>query len=118
MLPPLNPLLLLLLSFFPLLTSTTPLTKRDSPLPTSPSFINFVLQTVNPIRAQHYASPLTWDATLASFALQKANGCKLNHTGPYGENAYWSYYWPPDYQPDFNVEIQSAFQAWTSPEEI
>ncbi|KAK4226559.1 CAP domain-containing protein [Podospora fimiseda] len=114
----------LLLTTLPLLTSTTPLqpvlsrATLDSPPPTSPSFINFVLQTVNPIRAQHSADPLLWDTTLATAAFQKANGCKLNHTGPYGENAYYSWYWPPDFQPDFNVEIQSAFQSWNSLEEI
>ncbi|KAK4161074.1 CAP domain-containing protein [Cladorrhinum sp. PSN259] len=116
--------LLLLLGTFPFLTSatsTTDLSKEislNSPSPSSPSFINYVLQTVNPIRAQHAAAPLIWDQTLTAFALQKANGCTLNHTGPYGENAYWTYYWPPETQPNFNVEIESAFQNWNSQEEV
>ncbi|KAK4465794.1 CAP domain-containing protein [Cladorrhinum samala] len=111
----------LVLLGLPFLASTGPVTslfKRDSPPPTAPSFISFVLGTVNPIRAQHAAQPLVWDPTIAAFALSKANGCKLNHTGPYGENAYWSWYYPPTYEPDFNVEVQSAFESWTSPDEV
>ena len=54
--------------------------KRASPGPTDTTFINNVLTTVNPIRAKYKANPLAWDATLASFALTKSNGCKLNHT--------------------------------------
>lgn len=57
--------------------------KRASPGPTDTTFINNVLNTVNPIRSKYKANPLAWDATLASLALMKSNGCKLNHTvGP------------------------------------
>jgi len=58
---------------------THEITKRSSPPPTDVTFINTVLTTVNGIRSKHAAAAVTWDATLASFALQKSNGCKLNH---------------------------------------
>ncbi|KAK4201014.1 CAP domain-containing protein [Triangularia verruculosa] len=92
--------------------------QQSSPPPTNPSFISTVLSTVNAYRSAHAARPLTWDANLAAFALQKANGCRLNHAGPYGENAYWTWYYPPTYTPDFNAEIGYAFEAWNSQEEI
>ncbi|KAK4171274.1 CAP domain-containing protein [Triangularia setosa] len=113
---------LLLLS--PFLTTATAssssglLPRQSSPAPTTPSFISTILSTVNAYRSAHAARPLTWDANLAAFALQKANGCRLNHAGPYGENAYWTWYYPPTYTPDFTAEIGYAFEAWNSQEEI
>lgn len=56
------------------------LIKRASPGPADTTFIKNVLNTVNPIRSKYKANPLAWDATLASFALKKSNGCLLNHT--------------------------------------
>jgi uncharacterized protein YkwD len=56
------------------------LEKRSAPRPTDPVFIANVLSYVNNIRRKHAATALNWDATLASFALKKSNGCKLDHT--------------------------------------
>ncbi|VBB84282.1 Putative protein of unknown function [Podospora comata] len=94
------------------------LPRQSSPPPTNPSFISTILATANAYRSAHAARPLTWDANLAAFALQKANECRLDHAGPYGENAYWSWYYPPTHQPDFTAEIGWAFEAWNSQEEI
>ena len=58
---------------------TNGLSKRASPPPTDTAFINKVLATVNSIRAKHAAPAMTWDKTLASYALQKSNGCKAAH---------------------------------------
>lgn len=56
------------------------LEKRSSPPPTDQAFIVNVLSYVNGIRSKHAATALNWDATLASFALKKSNGCKQDHT--------------------------------------
>ncbi|KAK4188291.1 CAP domain-containing protein [Podospora australis] len=95
-----------------------PLTKRDSPSPDDPAFIDTILEIVNPIRKDHAARNLSWDSTLASFALQKSNGCRLDHAGPYGENIYWSWFDPPTFEPDFAEEARFAFEVWTSQEEV
>ncbi|EGO59326.1 hypothetical protein NEUTE1DRAFT_121156 [Neurospora tetrasperma FGSC 2508] len=92
--------------------------KRASPDPTDTTFIKNVLNTVNPIRSKFKANPLAWDATLASFALKKSNGCMLNHTGPYGENAYWWWTIPATSTPNFATTVTNAFKSWTSQAEI
>jgi uncharacterized protein YkwD len=56
------------------------LNKRSSPPPTDATFKANILSYVNSIRSKHAAAPLTWDPTLATFALRKANACKLDHT--------------------------------------
>ncbi|KAH7630494.1 CAP domain-containing protein [Sordaria sp. MPI-SDFR-AT-0083] len=96
----------------------THLFKRASPGPTDTTFINNVLTTVNPIRSKYKANALAWDATLAKFALTKSNGCKLNHTGPYGENAYWWWTIPTTFTPNFSSTVTKAFASWTSQTEI
>jgi uncharacterized protein YkwD len=55
------------------------LSRRSSPPPTDATFKANILSYVNSIRSKHAAAPLAWDATLATFALGKSNGCKLNH---------------------------------------
>ncbi|KAK3502914.1 CAP domain-containing protein [Neurospora crassa] len=92
--------------------------KRASPGPTDTTFIKNVLNTVNPIRSKYKANPLAWDATLASFALKKSNGCMLNHIGPYGENAYWWWTIPATSTPNFATTVTNAFKSWTSQAEI
>ncbi|KAF8912841.1 CAP domain-containing protein [Gymnopilus junonius] len=57
---------------------------------TSNADIQAYLAGHNTIRAQHGASPLTWNDNLASKAQQWANNCKFVHSGgslgPFGEN--------------------------------
>jgi hypothetical protein len=55
------------------------LSKRSSPPPPNDTFEANILSYVNNIRSNHAAAPLTWDATLATYALGKSNGCKVNH---------------------------------------
>jgi uncharacterized protein YkwD len=50
------------------------------PPPTDATFINTVLTRVNYWRSKHAAAPLTWDATLASFARTSATKCNGQHT--------------------------------------
>lgn len=75
--------------------------KRASPGPTDTTFIKNVLATVNPIRAKYKANPLAWDATLASAALTKSNGCKLNHTVGFTIMCSFSFHFslPPSLSP-------------------
>jgi len=55
-----------------------------------PGDIQAFLNSHNTIRAKHGASPLAWDAGLASKAEQWAARCQFKHSGgtlgPYGEN--------------------------------
>ncbi|KAK5657816.1 hypothetical protein OQA88_2889 [Cercophora sp. LCS_1] len=90
----------------------------NSPPPTDTAFINQILQKVNGIRARYSALPLQWKAELAEVTLRKSNGCKLDHSGPYGENAYLWYTIPFNRTADFPAQINSAFDAWISPQEI
>jgi uncharacterized protein YkwD len=50
------------------------------PPPTDTTFINTVLTRTNYWRSKHAATPLTWDATLASFAKTSASKCNGQHT--------------------------------------
>ncbi|KAI9897729.1 hypothetical protein N3K66_007585 [Trichothecium roseum] len=63
---------------------------EDSPSPYADykSFTSAILNSTNTYRAQHNASSLTWNATLASFASSWiSSSCKMSHSGgPYGEN--------------------------------
>lgn len=69
-----------------------PKPKVETKPPTKPpneaeDFIHTVLTTMNNFRARHGVAPLTWDATLASYAEQHTETCDFTHTyGPYGEN--------------------------------
>ena len=110
--------------------------KRSSPPPTNSAFKQNVLTYVNGIRSRHAAPPLTWDASLASYALRKSNGCKLDHNvcfsstcwysslsdnafkTPYGENAYNFWYTPPNTPPDFTAKVREAFNWWIRPAEV
>ncbi|KAL5535348.1 hypothetical protein ACEPAF_3442 [Sanghuangporus sanghuang] len=52
--------------------------------------VNEYLSSHNSIRAQHGASPLTWNNTLAAAAQKWSDGCVFQHSGgsvgPFGEN--------------------------------
>ncbi|GHJ85726.1 hypothetical protein NliqN6_2128 [Naganishia liquefaciens] len=51
-----------------------------------------MLNEHNTFRAKYGANPLTWNATLATFAKNYASQCKFAHSGgPYGENLASSY---------------------------
>ena len=57
------------------------LAKRATPpSQTDATFINTVLTKVNADRAAHKASPLTWDAGLASYARTYASKCNAQHS--------------------------------------
>ncbi|KAK0721568.1 CAP domain-containing protein [Lasiosphaeria miniovina] len=96
----------------------TAIAKRDSLPPTNPTFINTALNAVNTIHGQHDAAKLTWDADLAAIALTKANGCTLNHTGAYGENAYYFWFKPATRKPNFTAQTQVGFDAWVGQDEV
>ncbi|KAK0636963.1 CAP domain-containing protein [Bombardia bombarda] len=89
-----------------------------SPPPTDKAFQQNVLTTVNNIRKKYKANPLIWNTTLASVTLNKANGCKLDHSGPYGENAYSWWSKPVDAVPNFTTKVQTGFNLWISDTEI
>lgn len=63
-------------------------TSGSSSSSTLSNFDQTMLTIHNDDRAKHAASPLTWDATLASAAAKWAAGCKWQHTpnNPYGQN--------------------------------
>lgn len=57
------------------------LAKRATPpSQTDTTFINTVLTRVNADRAAHSAKPLTWDASLASYARTYASKCNAQHS--------------------------------------
>lgn len=70
-------------------------------------FTSAVLNSTNTYRAQHNASSLTWNATLASFAASyleaaQKDDCKFEHSGgPYGENIAIGY-----------ANATAAMEAW------
>jgi uncharacterized protein YkwD len=68
----------------PALATTLPsyITAASSPAPSDPSFISQCVTKVNTIRAQYLAPALEWSPEIAAVALQKSNGCMLNHTVP------------------------------------
>ncbi|KAK0643396.1 CAP domain-containing protein [Cercophora newfieldiana] len=94
------------------------ITAKNSPPPTDPVFIAAALEKVNSIRARYSAPPLQWSAEIAQVALEKSNGCILNHEGIYGENAYLFWSRIPEAKPDFLGEVRSAFDEWASEKEI
>ncbi|KAK1836528.1 CAP domain-containing protein [Podospora conica] len=94
------------------------ITANNSPAPTDAAFISRALKKSNDYRAEYGAAPLVWSAQLAQVALKKSNGCTLNHTGDYGENAYTWWTIPPTSKPDFGFQLDNAFDEWMSPEEI
>jgi len=113
-----------LLALLSLVTATTLaatlpsyITTSNSPAPTDPSFISAALSKANSIRRAYAAPELEWSAPLAAVALNKSNGCILNHAGPYGENAYLWWTVPADTRPDFVQRVNSAFDAWVSQKE-
>ncbi|TDZ59878.1 Repressed by EFG1 protein 1 [Colletotrichum trifolii] len=92
-------LLLLLLPVLSVLSAQTVVTvTQDAPRPTSnpewetdDTFVNAVLNTTNTYRAQHNASDLAWNRTLAAYASAyldtTGDDCLVAHSGsPYGEN--------------------------------
>ncbi|KAF2842867.1 PR-1-like protein [Patellaria atrata CBS 101060] len=90
---------LFLLTSTPLLSAaqdTTILITAPAPAPTPSTsssytsdreFRDAVLNSTNTYRAQHNASDLHWNDTLADYARDWAEGCQFGHSnGPYGEN--------------------------------
>lgn len=56
------------------------------------TFKSEMLRTHNSARSQHSASPVSWDASLASFALALVSKCNFAHSGgPNGENLAMGY---------------------------
>src|SRR5689334_1946658 len=90
------------------------ITAKNSPPPTDPTFIATALEKVNSIRARYSAPPLQWSAEIAQVALNKSNGCILNHEGIYGENAYAFWTSNPEAKPDFADQVRRAFDDWAS----
>ncbi|KAL2852524.1 CAP domain-containing protein [Aspergillus pseudoustus] len=90
-------------------TATATATATATPkIPQDPSYTSAsllkssVLSTTNDYRAQHNASALTWNDTLADYAGRWAEGCIWEHShGPYGENLAYGY-----------GNATSAVQAW------
>ncbi|KAI5122586.1 hypothetical protein M0805_004802 [Coniferiporia weirii] len=76
---------------------------------TSSSDIATYLSTHNTVRAQHGASPLSWNDTLADAAQKWANGCVFQHSGgtlgPFGENLAAG---------TGSYSITDAVQSWTN----
>ncbi|KAF9056351.1 CAP domain-containing protein [Panaeolus papilionaceus] len=76
---------------------------------TSDSDIQAYLSAHNTIRAQHGASPLTWNNDLAAKAQQWANGCQFKHSGgslgAFGENLAAG--------TGSNYDIAAAVKSWT-----
>jgi len=93
------------------------ITANNSPSPTDAAFISTALSKVNAIRAIYSAAPLEWSAPIAAVALNKSNGCILNHEGIYGENAYAFWVNPPDRKLDFLDQTRKAFDAWAADHE-
>ncbi|KAI9860325.1 MAG: hypothetical protein M1813_006214 [Trichoglossum hirsutum] len=104
-------LIILTLTSLILLCSNS-LAAPTPPPPADTTFINTVLTRVNNYRNHHSAAPLTWDATLASYARTQANGCKAVHSGKYGENIYS--FWTTDADPSFVTWTNSAIDWWMS----
>ncbi|MCJ1234103.1 hypothetical protein MMC14_002061 [Varicellaria rhodocarpa] len=68
--------------------TAAPSAPTNDPSYTSNSdFQNAILNSTNFYRAEHNASAVTWNNSLASFGADYANGCKFQHSGgPDGEN--------------------------------
>ncbi|KAL3496486.1 CAP domain-containing protein [Aspergillus germanicus] len=72
--------------------TTSPEIPQDPSYTSSSLFKSSVLSTTNDYRAEHNASALTWNDTLADYAKQWAKGCIWEHShGPYGENLAYGY---------------------------
>ncbi|KAL2868750.1 putative extracellular SCP domain protein Pry1 [Aspergillus lucknowensis] len=90
-------------------TTTTTTTATAHPkVPQDPSYTSLtlfkssILSTTNAYRAAHYASALTWNEALASYAQNWASTCVWEHShGPYGENLAYGY-----------SNATSAVRAW------
>ncbi|KAK4450778.1 CAP domain-containing protein [Podospora aff. communis PSN243] len=93
------------------------ITANNSPPPTDSAFIALSLEKVNSIRTRYSAPPLQWSAEIAEVALRKSNGCILDHSGIYGENAYAFRFGVPETKPDFPAQVRSAFDAWVAEDE-
>ncbi|KAK0445330.1 CAP domain-containing protein [Desarmillaria tabescens] len=66
---------------------STIVARDDASWTNDATFRSAILDTTNSYRSAHGASALTWDDTLASYALQHTQPCVFQHSGgPYGEN--------------------------------
>ncbi|KAG7451816.1 PR-1-like protein [Guyanagaster necrorhizus] len=66
---------------------STIVARDDSSWTDDATFRSAILDTTNSYRSAHGASALTWDDTLASYALQHTQSCVFEHSGGlYGEN--------------------------------
>ncbi|TID18695.1 hypothetical protein E2P81_ATG05678 [Venturia nashicola] len=89
------------------------LARRDSsPSPSDGSFQNLNLSYINNIRGQHRATALIWDDNLAVAALRKANGCRVDHSGPHGENAFSFWQEPAPSSTDWTAKTRNAIDSW------
>ncbi|KAL4972582.1 CAP domain-containing protein [Aspergillus desertorum] len=84
------------------LTTMTPKVPQD-PSYTSPSQLkSSILTTTNAYRAAYNAAALSWNETLADYAMNWAKGCRRAHSsGLYGENLAYEY-----------RNASSAVRAW------
>ncbi|KAL3461139.1 CAP domain-containing protein [Aspergillus heterothallicus] len=88
--------------------TTTPEVPQDPSYTSASLFRSSVLSTTNDYRAQHNASALTWNDTLADYAAHWAKGCIWEHShGAYGENLAYGY-----------GNATSAVQAWGDEREM
>ncbi|PBK60891.1 PR-1-like protein [Armillaria solidipes] len=61
--------------------------RDDSSWTDDDAFQSAILDTTNSYRSAHGADALTWNDTLASYALEHTQSCVFEHSGgPYGEN--------------------------------
>ncbi|XP_042486765.1 pathogenesis-related protein 1B-like [Macadamia integrifolia] len=65
------------------------------PPPLVANFEKEMVEEHNKVRSSMGISPLTWNATVAAYAVgyvkQRSRDCELVHSkGPYGENIYWA----------------------------
>lgn len=91
-------------------SASSPQDQTSASSDSSQSVIDQYLDDQNSVRAQHGASPLTWNNTLAAAAQQWANGCVFQHSGgtlgPYGENLAAG--------TGSSYGISAAISSWTS----
>ena len=78
---------LVFFALLPFLASTQTVLQDPTDYTSDEQFQSDILNSTNFYRAQHNASNVSWNDTLADYAANYVTGCNFAHTGgPYGEN--------------------------------